>query len=261
MIPRVIHYCWFGRAEKTPLILQCIDTWRHTMPDYELKEWNEQNFDIEHAAPFVREAYEARQWAFVADYVRLYALYSEGGIYMDTDVKTIRRFDPFLQYSFFSCQESHPDILDPASILPDGRRNPSFEHVYGIGLCSAVMGAEAGNAYLRDCLNLYADLHFDISRKRELIIVNLIARILEQYGYRYVLDKEQHLDGNIAIFCPHTFAGITTFNDQSYALHLYNGSWLDNSDSLKHRLRNQFPTLYTFLQNCLRFTTGKRLLK
>lgn len=80
-----------------------MQTWQKKMPDYELKEWNESNFDINNSIPFVKEAYKAKKWAFVTDYVRLYALYTEGGIYMDTDVKVLKPFDEFLKYNFFFC--------------------------------------------------------------------------------------------------------------------------------------------------------------
>lgn len=247
MIPKIIHYCWFGGAEKTPLIQRCLETWRKIMPDYEIKEWNESNFDI-NSVPYVREAFEARKWAFMADYVRLYAMYTEGGIYMDTDVKVMRKFDTFLKYSFFTCQESHPDIMPEDAITIDGQRNPSFEFVRGIGLCSAVMGAEKGNVFLKDCLDKYNTMHFKAEKQEDLIIVNVIAVLLEKYGYRYILDKNQILPGNMAVFKPHVFAGLSTLTHDSYAMHLYNGSWVDSNSSLKHRLRNQFPDLYTFIQ-------------
>lgn len=219
------------------------------MPDYEIKEWNESNFDL-NSIPYVREAAAASKWAFVADYVRLYAMYHEGGIYMDSDVKVLRRFDCFLNYSFFTCQESHPDLMTDGVVSPDGIRNPDVKYVKGIGLCSAVMGAEQGCAYLKDCLDYYDTLHFEVERKEDFVIVNIIAVLLEKYGYLYILDKDQLIGDRMAIFRPHVFAGATTITPESYALHLYNGSWVESSTTLKHKLRNQFPTIYTFLQNC-----------
>lgn len=248
MIPKVIHYCWFGGGEKSNLIKQCINTWKTIMPDYELKEWNEQTFDL-NSVPFVHEAYLAKKWAFVADYVRLYALYHCGGMYLDTDVKVLRKFDSFLQYGFFTCQETHPEDFDPKSILADGTRNPQYDYVLGIGLCSAVMGAEKGCNYIKDCLDFYQGIHFQEGQENNLVIVNLIARVLEKYGYRYVTNVEQTLSGNMKIMLPYTFAGMKTLTDESYAIHLYNGSWLESSKSLKHRLRNRFPKIYTLIQN------------
>lgn len=260
MIPKIIHYCWFGGAEKSPLIQKCIETWRKVMPDYEIKEWNESNFDL-NSVPFVREAHAARKWAFMADYVRLYAMYHEGGIYMDTDVKVMRRYDEFLKYSFFTCQESHPDIMPADAVLPDGTRNPEYKFVRGIGLCSAVMGAEKECPYLKDCLDYYNTIHFEVDHKEDYVIVNLIAVLLEKFGYRYILNKDQFLEGNMAIFRPYVFAGTSTMTKDSYALHLYNGSWVESSTSLKHRLRNQFPDAYTFVQQCFYKIKPRRKLR
>lgn len=259
MIPKIIHYCWFGGAEKSPLIKKCIGTWKKIMPDYEIKEWNESCFDIE-SVPFVCEAKAARKWAFMADYVRLYAMYHEGGIYMDTDVKVMKRFDDFLYNSFFTCQESHPDIFIPESVLESGHRNPAFDQVLGIGLCSAVMGSEKGCPYLKDCLDYYNSIHFEAEKQTDYIIVNLIAKVLENYGYRYVLNEEQHLRGNIAIYKPYVFAGQLTLNENSYAQHLYNGSWVESNQTLKHKIRNQYPFLYTVLQQSI-YSIKDRLKK
>ena len=95
MIPKVIHYCWFGRGPMPQLALDCIESWHKYMPDWEYKLWNEDNFDV-NCNQYVREAYEARKFAFVTDYVRLYALKTEGGVYMDTDVEVLKAYDDAL---------------------------------------------------------------------------------------------------------------------------------------------------------------------
>ena len=104
MIPKIIHYCWFGRGPMPPMALKCIESWHRFMPDYEYKLWNEDNFDV-NSVPYVKEAYEARKFAFVTDYVRLYALYTEGGIYMDTDVEVLKPYDDLLGLSGFTGYE------------------------------------------------------------------------------------------------------------------------------------------------------------
>ena len=96
MIPKKIHYCWFGRNPKPKLAQKCMQSWHKYCNDYEIVEWNEDSFDLEAAPLYVKQAYEAKKWAFVTDYVRLYALYYHGGIYMDTDVEVLKSFDPFL---------------------------------------------------------------------------------------------------------------------------------------------------------------------
>ena len=112
-IPKVIHYCWFGRGKLPKLAKKCIKSWKKYLPDYKIIEWNEDNFDI-NSNQYVREAYEAKKYAFVSDYVRLYALYNYGGIYMDTDVEVIKSLDEFLIHEAFSGFESPKDIHDRA---------------------------------------------------------------------------------------------------------------------------------------------------
>ena len=92
MIPKIIHYCWFGRKPLPPLAVKCIESWKKYLPDYTIKEWNEDNFDI-NIVPYTREAYEVGKYAFVSDYARFYILYHHGGLYFDTDVEVIRPMD------------------------------------------------------------------------------------------------------------------------------------------------------------------------
>lgn len=135
MIPKVIHYCWFGRNPKPKKILDCIASWKRVLPEYAIKEWNEDNFDLG-CCGYVREAYAAKKWAFVTDYVRLYALYTEGGVYLDSDVEVIKPLDAFLDCRAFSGRES------PKSCL------------------TGTMGAEKGSAWIRDMLEPYATRSF-----------------------------------------------------------------------------------------------------
>ena len=96
MIPKTLHYCWFGRNPKPELAVKCIDSWKRFCPDYEIVEWNEDNFDIDACPLYVRQAYAAKKWAFVTDYVRLKLIYEHGGIYMDTDVELKKKPDVLL---------------------------------------------------------------------------------------------------------------------------------------------------------------------
>lgn len=100
MIPKIIHYCWFGHGEMSPMMKKCIQSWKKFCPDFEIVEWNEDNFDI-NSSIWTKQAYEAKKYAFVSDYVRLKVLYEYGGIYMDTDQELIKPLTPYLEHDAF----------------------------------------------------------------------------------------------------------------------------------------------------------------
>ena len=123
MIPKMIHYCWFGGNPLPESTKKYIRTWKQFLPDYKITEWNETNFDIQSAPAYVREAYEAKKYAFVSDYVRVQKLLQYGGIYFDTDVEVVRPFEQYLQghsmvagfegeqtlsTAFIACSKGHP---------------------------------------------------------------------------------------------------------------------------------------------------------
>ena len=132
MIPKRIHYCWFGRGQMPDLAIKCIESWHRFMPDYEYKLWNEDNFNIT-SVPYVKEAYESRKYAFVTDYVRLYALFTEGGIYMDTDVELLSNLDKFLnnQVGKYSYDDLSINILYLSTIDTEKCRLDVFKDVVG----------------------------------------------------------------------------------------------------------------------------------
>lgn len=100
MIPKIIHYCWFGHNTLPKLANKCINSWKNFLPDYTIKRWDESNFDI-HCCPYVEEAYQAKKWAFVSDYARFYILYKDGDVYFDTDVELIKPLDNLISYGGF----------------------------------------------------------------------------------------------------------------------------------------------------------------
>lgn len=136
MIPKKIHFCWLSNDPYPPKIQKCIDSWNKNLPDYEIIKWDLTRFPIEKSS-WVKEAFEAKKYAFAADYIRFYALYMEGGIYLDSDVEILKSFDDLLNLPYFL-----------------GRENVSGN------IEAAVMGCEAGTAWAKDCLDYYENKHF-----------------------------------------------------------------------------------------------------
>ena len=117
MIPKIIHYCWFGRKALPRSAKKCIESWKKYLPDYEIKEWNEDNFDV-NMIPYTQEAYSAKRYAFVSDYARFYILYHYGGIYFDTDVEVIKPIDDILEKGAFMGCETIAEEEIPLYVAP-----------------------------------------------------------------------------------------------------------------------------------------------
>ena len=226
MIPKTIHYCWFGRNKKSPLIEMCIDSWKKYCPNYGIKEWNEDNFDI-NQCQFVKEAYATKKWAFVSDYARLYILKEHGGIYMDTDVEVIKPLDRFLVHPAFSGFEN--DILIPTGII----------------------GAETNNPWISYLLTYYDNRRFiRLHGKCDMTAnVEIITRMTaEKYDFKPD-NTYQELEDVVLYpkeyFCPKEFATKEIkATENTYAIHHFYGSWLpknkkdkDEFNSLCNRIK------------------------
>jgi len=207
-----------------------MDTWAKTHPDFEIKRWSTKNFDV-NSVPYVREAFEARKWAFAADYIRMYALYTEGGVYLDSDVFLLKRFDEFLDNSFFSSMEYHPLQIEKCGTMQyvddEGHRTADV-FIEGIQIQAAVMGAEAGSPFVAEVLEWYKDKHFvkdDGSLRTDVLSPYIYARVAERYGFVYK-DIDQQLPGRIHIYPSETFAGNKhEVTPRSYAIHMCAHSW------------------------------------
>ena len=136
MIPKIIHYCWFGGKEKSNTVKNCIESWKRFMPDYEIKEWNESNYDI-NKFEYSKTAYKEKVWGFVADPIRADLLYEYGGIYFDTDIEAYKSFD---------------DLLDNKMFM--GFEQPTY-------LSTATIGAEKGHPYLKEIIDEYHKRKFE----------------------------------------------------------------------------------------------------
>lgn len=228
MIPKIIHFCWLSGDPYPQKIRKCMKTWKRIMPDYEVKLWNMETFDISTAPIYVQEAIKARKWAFAADYIRMYALYTEGGIYLDSDVKILKRFDEFLNYSFFSSLEYHPSQLEQTGsihrITPEGKRIGN-DYISGMQIQAAVMGAEPQCPFVKDVLDWYIHKQFSKELSPDMFAPLIYAQLAEKYGFLY-LDKDQDLKGNMHIFRSEIFAGNKhEVTPASYAIHLCAHSW------------------------------------
>ena len=230
MIPKKIHYCWLSNDPFPRKIRKCMDTWRKMLPDYEFKLWNTHNFDI-NSVPFVKQAYEQHKWAFAADYIRMYALYHEGGVYLDSDVKVLKPLDSLLNHGFMSSLEYHPTQIEKdgsrAMIDADGHRiKEGF--VSGIQIQAAVMGAEKGNRFIADVLDWYQT--HDFINPAGSLLTNVVspmiyAQVAEKYGFMYK-DQDQPLQDDVMIYRSEIFAGNKhEVTPASYAVHLCAHSW------------------------------------
>lgn len=207
MIPKTIHYCWFGRGDLPDLALRCIDSWKKVLSDYEIVRWDEESFDIT-SNRYVWEAYEARKFAFVSDYVRLYAMYTKGGIYMDTDVEVIKSLDPYLTCEAFS----------------------GFENVHSIP--TGIMASEKGFSGFGDLLRGYEDKRFvlpdgsfDMTTNVEMITNYYLEKGLVRDNTFQVVDGFT-LYPNV-VFCPYKHeVGSKWFEESTVTIHHKNGSWL-----------------------------------
>lgn len=241
MIPKIIHYCWLSDDPIPEKLQQYIDGWSKVMPDYKIKKWDKKAFDI-HSISWVEEAYNNRKWAFAADYIRAYALYTEGGFYLDSDVKVFKKFDDFLDYGFVSSIEYDHAVKAEmmAALDENSNRLPSVTMVKGLGIQAAIMGCEKGHPFMKDVMSRYQGKHFvneDGSFNQQIAPV-VYSLILEKWGFRY-LNTPQFLDDNVAIFDSSVFAGYQTVSFGSTAVHMCAGSWTPKTspDSLLSRLK------------------------
>lgn len=243
MIPKVIHYVWLSNDPFPSKIKKCMETWQTIMPDYEIKRWSTENFDISAAPNYVQEAFKQRKWAFVADYIRMYALYHEGGIYLDSDVKILKPFDEFLHHNFFSSLEYHPLQIEMtgAREMIDAEGNRIKDgYVSGIQLQAAVMGAEPDCQFVKDVLDDYQTRTFEMPsgpKGSGIIAPFLYAKAMEKYGFKYK-DEDQLLQDNMKIYRSEIFAGNKhEATKNSFAIHYCAHSW---TPTWKEKLMRKF---------------------
>lgn len=233
MIPKIIHYCWFGGNPLTEEALKCIASWKKYCPDYSIVEWNESNFDVNSCA-YVREAYEQKKWAFVSDYARFSILYHCGGVYFDTDVEILKPIDPIIEAGpFMGWEENGQSDIGP-------HVNP------GLGLAF-----EKEDSICKEFLDKYHTIHFIDENGALNTLYNVVViatEILEKHGL--VRTESLQKIENLTIyppeyFCPmNRFTGEVKITDHTYSNHLYSGSWLSKRvrafDAFERKIRKQW---------------------
>lgn len=224
-IPRIIHYCWFGHGEKPDLVKKCIESWKEHLHEYHIVEWNEENFDI-NSLPYVKEAYEAKKYAFVSDYVRVYALYRYGGVYLDTDVEVFKNFDDLLHHESFWGFEQENYIA------------------------TSTIGAAKGNPIIEIFLDSYKGKKFikEDGSYDDLTNVAIVSGILEKQGL--ILNGQHQEFAGLAAFYPQTYFSPYDYincrkfiTENTYAMHHFYKSWLPPKARFKSNVKTAIAKL------------------
>lgn len=214
MIPKIIHYVWVGGNPKPKNIQRCLKTWRKHLQDYKIIEWNEDNFDI-HENKYVEQAYQAKKWAFVSDYIRAKAVYEYGGIYLDTDVL----------------------VLEDLTSLLNNRAFVGFENKDNP--FTAVFGAEKHHPLLKDMLDYYDDRDFTFDRADQLAGVNTVSVsdiLKNKYGAK-PNNQEQKLKEGIHVYPDGVLCNPSA---DSKTIHVFTGTWMEGEKPLKRKLVTAF---------------------
>lgn len=220
-MPRIINYCWFGNNEKPEIVKKCIASWKKYCPDYEIKEWNESNFDI-NINKYVKEAYELKRYAFVSDFARLWIIYNYGGIYLDTDVELINNIDDILTFDAFFASEDNVYINT------------------GLGF-----GSKPNNELIKKLMDDYSGISFvkengDID-KTTCPVRN--TKTMEDYLKRKVNFQEKTVIENTCFFSKEYFCPLDyqtkelNITEKTYAIHWFNGSWMTKFEKFKKMIK------------------------
>lgn len=229
MIPKIIHYCWFGKNPLPPLAKRCIESWKTNLPDYMIKEWNEDNFDV-NMLSYTKDAYLNKKYAFVSDVARLYALYKEGGIYLDTDVEVINSFDQLLKHIAFV----------------------GFENNIYIG--TGIIASEKGGKWVKDNLNFYNQLNF-INDDGSLNLtpnVKYVTNYMFQHGFE-PNNSFQDFTDLVTLYPQEYFSPLNKgFNKyavtkNTICIHYYAASWTSNSNQRNRKIANYLGPVITKL--------------
>ena len=238
MIPKIIHFCWLSDDPYPESIQRCMDTWKKFLPDYTIKRWSTKSFNLD-SVPLAKQAFESKRYAFAADYIRAYALYTEGGIYLDSDVMIHK--DPHLLFEdaeYVSGLEFMPADLWKYSISIDEgcRRLADVDKIPGVGLQAAVMASVPGHPLTKKILEYYQDKDLQYILGNNILAPIVQARCAEEFDFRYT-NTEQHLDCGIVIYPTGVIGQNRNEVYGRYMTHMCAGSWLEKKPTLKQRLK------------------------
>lgn len=229
MIPKTVHYCWFGGSTLGPDEERCIASWRQYLPGYEIQRWDESNFDVR-CCPYVSEAYDAKKWAFVSDYARFRILYEAGGLYFDTDVEIIRSLDGIIEQGPFMGCETGGEISSVGTTGP--AVNP------GLGLACG-----PGNDLFREVMESYHQDHF-VRPDGEMnltTIVDRVTMILREKGLSVSTGIQDVAGVRVyppEYFCPvDWYTGEVNITPKTRSIHHFTASWLVASRRTEDRIR------------------------
>lgn len=234
---KIIHYCWFGGKELPAKVKKCIKTWKKLLPDYEIKEWNENNFDI-NSCDFVKDAYESKKWAFVSDYCRIQALYNEGGLYLDTDVKILK---------------------DPSKIIDQkvffGTEDSGF-------LGTAVIGTnEVHNKFMKEILDYYKEIgHFYPESSYSYANPVIISKLLKKHKVVETKNNIKEYDNGVIVYPREYFYPISynyaekNYTENTYMVHLFHATWTSRGERRTNFNNRVFGLKFGgFLNSCVNF--------
>ena len=234
MIPKIIHYCWFGGNPLPKSAKKCIASWRKFLPDYQIKEWNEDNFDV-NSIPYTHQAYEAKKYAFVSDYARFWILYKYGGLYFDTDVEIIKPLDDIIERGPFMGIEKTPT----SNITP--MINP------GLGL-----GATPQMDTYRQILDSFHRMEFysEDGSINPFSMIPMVTKLFSELGFKASKEVKYVAETYIYpedVFCPmDSTTGITIITDNTISIHHYDCSWMDHN-TLRFRIHVLKNSIYRIL--------------
>lgn len=245
MIPKKIHYCWYGKGTYNDVLKKCIASWNEKLPDYEIKKWDESNTPFE-KLPFLKLLYKQKKWSFISDYIRLYAIYTEGGIYLDTDIEVIKKFDDLLNNkAFIGFQTDSINVKSPVN--------------------NALIGACKGNSFILDCAK-------ETEKKQRLQFNAMGAPVLSKvlFGYGLSTYKLQEING-VKVFPVDYFYPLpwkTSFDEiqkyvtkNSYCIHWWQESWTSKNHDLKYYMDSvsrKFQKLPLLIKSRLKYAFNKK---